>query len=83
MLVLKDGHMIVSKQQISYVVESDKEGPYVLPSFYVGASSRGFVVREKGFSLKLHFNDAARPSEIELMDDSDGSTFTFQRLNDK
>lgn len=86
MLDLKDGRMSVSTQQVGYVVESDKVGPYVLPSVYVGASPRGFVIRRNGSPLKLHLDDESRPAVIELMDDADGSVFSFHRAteaNDK
>lgn len=81
MLILKDGQMTISQQQVSCVIESDKQGPYVLPSVYVGASSKGFVVRRNGSPLKLHLDDETHPANIELMDDRDGGVFSFERLN--
>jgi len=73
--------MSVLKQRVGYVVESDKGGPYILPSVYVGASSQGFVVRRNGFALKLRLDDENHPANIELMDDADGSVFSFHRLD--
>lgn len=78
-LFLADGRMTVLGERISYVIESDKEGSYVLPSLYVGTSPKGFLVRD-GFPLKLRLNDDAHPTSIELINDADGSVFVFQRL---
>ena len=82
-ITLKDGRMAVSNQQIDYVIESDKVGSYVLPSFYVGASPRGFVLRRGGFPLKLYIDKDTHPSDLGLMDDSNAGEFAFHRLNDK
>lgn len=73
--------MIVATQEVSYVVESDKEGPYVLPTFYVGAASEGYVVRREGRPLKLRLDNEAHPTAVELINDTDGSIFSFHRLN--
>ncbi|WP_428333139.1 hypothetical protein [Novosphingobium sp.] len=80
-LTLKNGRMIVGVEEVSYVVESDKEGPYVLPTFYVGAASGGYVVRRDGQPLKLRLDNEAHPTTVELMDDTGGSIFSFHRLN--
>lgn len=80
-LILTNGRMIVGSQEVSYVVENDKQGPYVLPAFYVGAASSGYVVRRDGYPLKLHLDKEVNPTSVELMDDTDGSVFVFQRLN--
>lgn len=80
-LTLKNGRMIVGAQEVSYVVESDKQGPYVLPTFYVGAASGGYVVRRDGQPLKLRLDNETHPTAMELMDDADGSVFLFHRLN--
>lgn len=78
-LTLKDGIMKVGDQQVTFVIERDKGGPYVLPSFYVGAAERGFVFRRNGGALKLHLDNDSHPAAIELMDDTDGSVFSFRR----
>lgn len=71
--------MKVGDQQVTFVIERDKGGPYVLPSFYVGAAERGFVFRRNGGALKLHLDNDSHPAAIELMDDTDGSVFSFRR----
>lgn len=80
-IILANGQMTLAGKQVSYVVESDKRGAYVLPPYYVGASATGFVIRPKGFPLKLYVNDETHPTELELMDDADSNVFTFHRLN--
>lgn len=80
-ILLKDGRMTVSNQQIGYVIESDKVGSYVLPSFYVGASPQGFRVRRDGFPLKLYLDKDTHPSDIGLMDNSHGGQFSFHRVS--
>lgn len=80
-LTLINGRMTVGARNVSYVVEDDKEGPYVLPTSYVGAASRGFVMRRDGQPLKLRLNNEAHPTSIELVDDTSGSIFSFHRFN--
>jgi hypothetical protein len=48
-----------------------------LPSVYVGASANGFVVRQNGRALKLRLDGEAQPNDIELMDDTNGTVFSF------
>ena len=78
---LRDGRMIVANQQVDYVIESDKLGPYVLPSFYVGASAHGFDVRREHFPLKLRIDNDSHPAEIGLLDDGEGGQLSFQRVS--
>ncbi len=73
--------MTVANQQVDYVIESDKSSAYVLPSFYVGASSQGFVLRREHFPLKLRIDNDTHPGEIGLLDDSEGGQFSFQRVS--
>jgi len=79
-LALKDGEMFIGKRRIRYVMEQDKQGPYVLPSIYVGVSPHGFVVHD-GNPLKLRIDAKALPAGIELMNAEDGSVAVFQRLD--
>ena len=80
-LILENGMMRVGTQEVSYVIESDKEGPYILPAFYVGAASGGYVVRRNGLPLKLRLDNEAHPVAVELMDDTGGGIFSFHRSN--
>jgi len=82
-LLLQNGHMTIAGQEVSYVIESDKQGPYVLPPFYVGATASGIVVNRDRYPLKLRLNDESHPTEIELMDSASGMVFSFQRVGGK
>lgn len=78
---LQNGHMMVAGQRVSYVVERDKQGPYVLPPFYIGATIMGMVVNRDQHPLKLRLNDENRPTEIELMDSASGMVISLQRVS--
>ena len=80
-LILENGMMRVRTQEVSYVIESDKEGSYVLPAFYVGAASGGYVVRRNGVPLKLRLDSQAHPAAVDLLDDTGGGMFSFRRSN--
>jgi len=81
-VVLNNGVMTVANQHISYVIEQDKAGPYVLPKGYVGASQKGFVVKPDAFALKLRLDDRSHPRKLELIDDKpEGATYPFVRGN--
>ena len=79
-VVLTNGIMAVANQRIGYVVEQDKEGPYVLPNAYVGASDTGLVIRPNGFPLKLRLDDQSYPRSVDLLDDRPGGkSYSFER----
>ena len=81
-LTLKNGVMTVESRRVRYVIEQDKEGPYVLPAAYVGASEKRFVIRPQGYALKLRLDRAANPRNIELIDDRpDAAAYSFVRSN--
>lgn len=81
-VVLDNGIMTVSNERVSYVVEQDKAGPYVLPKTYVGASVSGFVVGPNAHPLKLRLNGINHPRQIELLDDGpSGGAFLFTRTS--
>lgn len=73
--------MTINNRRISYVIESDKVGTYVLPSTYVGASDHGFVIRSSGYPLKLRLDRDVRPSRLGLRDDVGGDPIVFARVN--
>lgn len=78
-LKLENGQMTGTNRQVTYVVESDKIGAYVLPSVYVGAFSHGFVVDPKRTPLKLRLDAEEHPRSIELMDWEHGAPFVFRK----
>jgi hypothetical protein len=77
---LHNGQMIFGRGQIvSYVVEHDKIGRYVLPSSYVGVWSGKAVQTDSSANpLKLRLDDATRPTSIELL--SGSAAFDFKRV---
>jgi hypothetical protein len=79
---LKQGRMLIGNQRISYLIESDKAGAYVLPGVYVGASPTGFVIRTDAYPLKLRLDDTSNPRQVELLDTGPtGALYTFKRVD--
>lgn len=77
-LVLADGAMEFADQRVSYVIEEDKAGPYVLPQGYVGATSNGIELRPEAYPLKLRIH-LASPKQVILS--GDGQTYSFTARN--
>jgi len=73
-LVMRDGHIALGNQRVTYVIERDKVGPYVLPKTYLGASGEGFVLKSDGFPVKLRLDASSSPQTIELVDDRPGGS---------
>ena len=81
-VIFANGVMTVADQQVRYVVEEDKVGPYVLPEAYVGASNGEVIVRSGSSALKLRLDDSAHPQQVELVDDAPGgNAYLFMREN--
>ena len=81
-LTLHNGTMTFANQRISYVIEEDKAGPYVLPNQYVGASTDRLVARPEVYALKLRLDRSVVPLHIELIDDQPrGAVYSFARGN--
>ena len=78
-IVLKDGVMAVANQRISYIIERDKGGPYVLPKTYVGASNKRFVIKSDADALKLRLDDPVNPHQVELLDIDAAFAYPFVR----
>ena len=76
---LHNGQMVFDRgQTVSYVVEHDKVGRYVLPSSYVGVwSGKAVQVDRSANPLKLRLDDATRPTRIELL--SGSAALDFKR----
>ena len=79
-LTLENGQMTFENGQlVSYVVQYDKVGRYVLPISYVGV--RHGATTEVDWSadpLDLRLNYTAQPTSIDLPSDSE--TFIFRRV---
>lgn len=79
-LIVADGVMRFAGQRVSYVVERDKAGPYILPKTYVGASNQGFEFRSAGYPLKLRLDDSTHPQQVDLLNDGPGGeAYSFVR----
>jgi hypothetical protein len=83
-VTLQNGLMTFgNKQYVSYVIERDKLGRYVLPADYIGASESSLIVRRGGVPLKLRLGDEPQPNHLDLMDDRSISVFVFNRSSAK
>ena len=78
-LVLRNGSMSFgTEKSVSYVVEEDDLGPYVLPETFVGTwEDRGFQVDGSRAPLKLRLDRIPNPTRIELHDV--GRSYSFKR----
>ena len=66
-LKLQSGQMSSQRQTVSYVVEHDKVGRYVLPAVYVGVSDANrFGIDRKKSALKLRLDGSPTPTTINL-----------------
>ncbi|WP_320451246.1 hypothetical protein [Sphingomonas sp. CFBP8993] len=66
MMVLQDGEMHIGKAVISYTIEADKAGAYILPASFVGEGEGAYRIDGGSVPLKLRLNDAVRPTKIAL-----------------
>jgi hypothetical protein len=80
-IVLRDGTMLLGdneERSVSYVVQRDAKGPFVLPHFYVGTwEARGFQIDGGRPALRLRLDRIPSPNAIQLHDGS--SSFVFRR----
>ena len=83
---LNNGQMSVSHDEVSYVVEYDKGGSYVLPHHLVGVRE-GYIFIERGSGpLKLRLDAARPPQSIDLVSDPSylgHQTFSFRRIPER
>ncbi|WP_448663872.1 hypothetical protein ACG3SL_04135 [Sphingomonas sp. CJ20] len=79
---LRDGVMIIGNgQEVSYVVEHDKVGRYVLPEGFVGASNHRLIFNRDGNPSLLRLEGEPRPNRIAVIDDATAETIPFERGN--
>ena len=78
-LTLTNGQMVVGQGQfVSYVVEHDKIGRYVLPASYVGVTDgRVLHVDRSANPLMLRLDDTKQPASIDLWSTSVTITFSL------
>lgn len=79
-LRLRNGQLTFGNDQhVSYVVEHDKGGRYVLPSEYVGVTGGKLIISDRSkYQMYLRLDDSAIPETIEL--DGGSVTYEFRRI---
>jgi hypothetical protein len=77
---LRDGVLTLGDgQKVSYVVEHDNVGRFVLLKGYVGAAKRGLIFDRDGNPLYRRLDGETRPSRIEVTDNARGEVVAFDR----
>jgi hypothetical protein len=66
-ITLDNGQMAIGKQYIAYIIETDKRGPYVLTTGYVGVADRGIEINRNGHPLKMYLDARTNPGVITIM----------------
>lgn len=83
-LVLSDGTLILGdngERSVSYVIEWDEKGPFILPKFYVGPwENRGFQIDGSRPALPLRLDRLPAPTTIQLYDYPKSYLFRRQSL---
>ena len=83
-MVLSDGTLILGdkgERSVSYVVEKDEKGPFILPKFYVGPwENRGFQIDGSRPALPLRLDRLPAPTTIQLYDYPKSYLFRRQSL---
>lgn len=77
---LHDGVLTIrDEQKVSYVVEHDKVGRYVLPTGYVGTSNDSLIFNRNGNPIKLRLGGESRLTRVEVTTDASGEVIAFDR----
>ena len=80
-LALQGGELRGGNEAVSYVIERDKGGVYVLPKALVSVASNRLDIDRSAYPLKLRLDRERDPSSIEVMDRSNAPSYTFVRRN--
>ena len=79
-LVLKSGTLRIGKRYVSYVIEQDKRGRYILPSQSIDIEPDGRIsVGNQKFPLKIYLGDGSPPPTMEIMSGTRVDTFDRKR----
>ena len=79
-VVLRSGTLQVDKRYVSYVIEEDKRGRYVLPGQSIDVRSNGTIaVGDRKYPLKMYLGDGNPPSTIEIL--SNNAVYVFDHQN--
>jgi hypothetical protein len=74
---LSDGTMRFGKREVTYVIERDKGGAYILPQQYVGIyPGQGLQIEQSRSRLKLRLDDEKRPQTISILGSDKEYLFT-------
>ena len=69
---LQDGAMSFRGGSVSYVIERDKGGAYLMPTKYVGVEPPyGLQIERQKYPLKLRLDDEAHPENVRVLGTDD------------
>jgi hypothetical protein len=80
-LTLHGGELRGGNDAVSYVIERDKAGAYVLPKALVSVASNRLDIDRSAHPLKLRLDRERDPTSIEVLDRSAAPSHTFARRN--
>jgi hypothetical protein len=80
-IVLDNGQMSIGKQHVAYVIETDKQGPYILAAGYVGVTDEGIKIDRRNYPLNMRLDRRTNPDVITIIGRSE--EFQFKRVNSK
>ena len=64
---LRDGQMTANGANwVSYMIERDERGPYLLPGYYVGTQDRGIVLDGSRQVVKLRLDRLPSPTRVDV-----------------
>lgn len=81
LMTLRSGDLRSGADAVSYVIERDKTGAYVLPRALVSVVGNRLDIDGSAYPLKLRLDQERDPSGIEVMDRSNTRSYTFLRRN--
>jgi hypothetical protein len=74
--------LTIAEDSVSYVVEHDKVGRYLLPGHFVGVTGQRIYIGRASYPLKLRLDASRPPRSIELMGDRQSFEFDRQTRSD-
>lgn len=80
-VTLHNGELRSGNEAVSYVVERDKGGAYVLPEALVSVASNRLDIDRSAYPTKLRLDREHDPSTIEVPDRSEAPSHTFVHRN--
>ena len=76
-ITLRDGTMWFGQRELTYEIDRDKGGAYVLPRLYVGVDPQyGLQIERSKSPLKLRLDDEKHPESINILGSDDEYGFT-------